>query len=200
MLIAAVACRYGAMSNRLCRIGVGTTGHIHRMHPVSPTSQPGSRAAGLRSPRPAAFAVRPGLAKAGRMARMPFFVAVLLAVLIVPYPALARGLLPSQDTPDFYSAKICQDRDVLSIIGSTIDSILHTKSVLAKGMQADDIHLEAVNATQGAVLCSMTVTARGIAETVSYVIGVEDNSFLIVLNGQRGSKLFPNEVTMRPAS
>jgi hypothetical protein len=34
---------------------------------------------------------------------------------------------------------------------------------------------------------------------VSYVIGVEDQSLLIVLSGKRGSKLFPNEITMRPA-
>jgi hypothetical protein len=131
---------------------------------------------------------------------MPFFVAILLTILILPYPALAGVLLPSQNTPDFFTAKICQDREVLSVIESTIDSVLHTKSILAKGMQADDIHLEAVNATKGAVLCSMTVAAKGVTETVSYVVGVEDHSLLIVLSGERGSKLFPNEITMRPTS
>ena len=114
-------------------------------------------------------------------------------------PAFSETLLPSQDTRDFFTAKICQDRYVLSIIGSSIDSVLNAKSVLAKGMQADDIRLEAVNAKDNAVLCSMTVAAKGVVETVTYVIAPEDKSFMIVLSGSKGSKLFPHDITMRPA-
>jgi hypothetical protein len=113
---------------------------------------------------------------------------------------MAQTLLPSQDIDGFFTVKICQDRQVLSIIGSSIDAVLHTKSVLAKGMQADDIRLEAVNTKQGAVLCSMTVAAKGVVETVTYVIRSEGDSFFIVLSGNKGSKLFPNEITMRPAN
>jgi hypothetical protein len=40
-------------------------------------------------------------------------------------------------------------------------------------MQADDIRLEAVNSKQAAVLCSMTVAAKGLIETVTYVIRAE---------------------------
>jgi hypothetical protein len=47
------------------------------------------------------------------------------------------------------------------------------QSILAKGMQADDIRLEAVNSKQAAVLCSMTVAAKGLIETVTYVIRAE---------------------------
>jgi hypothetical protein len=114
--------------------------------------------------------------------------------------ARCETLLPSQDLQGLFTAKTCQDRYVLSIIGSTIDAVLHTKSIIAKGMNADDIRLEAVNANQNAVLCSMTVAARGLTETVTYVIGIEGSSFVITLSGNRGSKLFPHEITMRPAT
>ena len=109
-------------------------------------------------------------------------------------------LLPSQDAPGFFTAKVCQDRYVLSIIGSTIDALLQTKSVIAKGMDADDIRLEAVNANQNAVLCSMTVEAKKLTETVTYVIRIEGSSFIIVLSGNKGSKLFPHEITIRPTT
>jgi hypothetical protein len=49
-------------------------------------------------------------------------------------PACWETLLPSQDAEGFFTAKICQDRYVLSIIGLTIDALLQTKSVIAKGM------------------------------------------------------------------
>jgi hypothetical protein len=125
---------------------------------------------------------------------------VLLALLVGANAARGETLLPSQDVQGFYTAKTCQDRYVLSIIGSTIDAVLQTKSIIAKGMNADDIRLEAVNAKQNAVLCSMTVAARGLTETVTYVIRIEGESFVIVLSGNKGSKLFPREITMRPTT
>jgi hypothetical protein len=127
---------------------------------------------------------------------------VALAVLLGAGANAAQGetLLPSQDTEGFFTAKICQDRYVLSIIGSTIDALLQTKSVIAKGMDSDDIRLEAVNANQNAVLCSMTVAAKRLTETVTYVIRSEGTSFVIVLSGNKGSKLFPHEITMRPST
>jgi hypothetical protein len=129
-----------------------------------------------------------------------FGVIVFITTLACTSPTISETLLPSQERDGFFTAKICQDRQVLSIIGSSIDAVLHTKSVLAKGMQADDIRLEAVNAKQSAVLCSMTVAAKGLIETVTYVIRAEGESFFIVLSGNKGSKLFPNEITMRPAN
>jgi hypothetical protein len=66
-------------------------------------------------------------------------------------------------------------------------------------MQADNVRLEAVNANKAAVLCSMTVAAKGLVETVTYVIRAEGDSFIIVLSGNKGSKLLPTEITMRPA-
>ena len=128
-----------------------------------------------------------------------FAFAFFLTALACIKPTIADALLPSQDTDGLFTAQICQDREVLSIIGSSIDAVLHTKSVLAKGMQADDIRLEAVHATQRAVLCSMTVAAKGLVETVTYVIRAEGDSFIIVLSGNKGSRLFPDAITMRPA-
>src|SRR5262245_56533520 len=117
---------------------------------------------------------------------MRFGFAVCILTLACTNPTIAERLLPSQDREGFFTARICQDRQVLSIIGSAIDAVLHTKAVLAKGMQADDIRLEAVNAYESAVLCSMTVAAKGLAETVTYVIRAERDSFFIVLSGSRG--------------
>jgi len=128
-----------------------------------------------------------------------FAVAIYVTALACIDSTIAETLLPSQDTAGFFTARICQDRQVLSIIGSSLDAVLHTKTVLAKGMQADDIRLEAVNANNGAVLCSITVAAKDLIETVTYVIRAEGDSFIIVLSGNKGSKLFPNEITMRPA-
>jgi hypothetical protein len=132
-------------------------------------------------------------------------IALSVVALAVPLGAGANvarceTLLPSQDAEGFFTAKICQDRYVLSIIGSTIDALLQTKSVIAKGMNSDDIRLEAVNANQNAVLCSMTVAAKRLTETVTYVIKIEGTSFMIVLSGNKGSKLFPHEITMRPTT
>ena len=80
-------------------------------------------------------------------------------------------------------------------MASTIDAVLQTKSVLGKGLNSDDIRLEAVNAKQ-----KVTVIARKMTETVSYVIGAEGNSFSLVLTGPKGSKLFPEEITIRTST
>jgi hypothetical protein len=34
---------------------------------------------------------------------------------------------------------------------------------------------------------------------VRFVIGPKDDTYLIVLGGNKGSRLFPKEITMRPA-
>lgn len=125
---------------------------------------------------------------------------VLTTLVVGAKAAHCETRLPSQDVPGFFTAKICQDRYVLSIIGSTIDALLQTKSVIAKGMDSDDVRLEAVNANQNTVLCSMTIAAKGLTETVTYVIAIDGNSFSIVLSGNRGSKLFPHEITIRPTT
>ena len=87
-----------------------------------------------------------------------------------------RILLSSQDKSQFFTANICRDHYVLSIIASTIDAVLHTKSVVRK-----DIRLKAVNAKQNAVSCFMTGTTKGFMETVS----AEGNSFSIILGGKK---------------
>jgi hypothetical protein len=60
-------------------------------------------------------------------------------------------LLPSQDTPNFYNAKMCRDRQVLSALKTAATTILKTKVIVAggdgpewSGYQPGDIHLEAV--------------------------------------------------------
>ena len=106
-----------------------------------------------------------------------------------------RSFAPIQDISGFFTANICRDHYVLSIIASTIDAVLHTKSVVRK-----DIRLKAVNAKQNAVSCFMTVTTKGFMETVSYAIVAEDNSFSIILGGKKASKLVPEEMATRPST
>jgi hypothetical protein len=67
----------------------------------------------------------------GSLAQIAF--TVFLTTLTCTNPILAETLLPSQDTEGFFTANMCQDRQVLSIIGSSIDAVLHTKSILRKG-------------------------------------------------------------------
>jgi hypothetical protein len=122
----------------------------------------------------------------------------LLLSLSMTVNSFAASLLPSQEDPNVYAVSICQDRRVLSLIKSSIDRVLQTKTIIAKGMQADDIHLEAVFTTKGSVVCSMTVQAKGVSESVSYVIGPNDGSYLIVFGGDKGSKLFPESLRLRP--
>jgi hypothetical protein len=61
-------------------------------------------------------------------------------------------LLPSQDTPNFYNAKMCRDRQVLSALKTAATSTLKTKVIVAggdgakwSGYQPDNIHLEFYN-------------------------------------------------------
>ena len=122
----------------------------------------------------------------------------LLLSLSVTVNSFAASLLPSQEDPNVYAVSICQDRQVLNIIKSSIDRVLQTKTIIAKGMQADDIHLEAVSTAKGFVVCSMTVQAKGVSEPVSYVIGPNDGSYLIVFGGDNGSKLFPESLRLSP--
>lgn len=112
--------------------------------------------------------------------------------------AQSASLLPSQDDPDLFSVKICQDRGVLSTIASSASAILKTKIVIANGMQADDIHLDGVYLNEHVVYCSMTIAANKVVEPVRYIIGPKDNSYLVVLGGNKGSKLFPTEILLKP--
>jgi NADH:ubiquinone oxidoreductase subunit K len=122
---------------------------------------------------------------------------VLLASLNIVH-AQSPSLLPSQDNPDLFSVKICQDRQVLSIIASSASAMLKTKVVIANGMQADDIHLDGVYVNERVVYCSMTMAANRVTDTVRYIIGSKDNSYLILLGGNKGSKLFPKEISLEP--
>ncbi len=108
--------------------------------------------------------------------------------------AQSASLLPSQDDPDLFSVKICQDRGVLSTIASSATAILKTKVVIANGMRADDIHLDGVYVNEHVVYCSMTITANKVVEPVRYIIGPKD----IVLGGNKSSKLFPKEILLKP--
>jgi hypothetical protein len=112
--------------------------------------------------------------------------------------AQSASLLPSQDDPNLFSVKICQDREVLSVIASSASAILKTKVVIANGMRADDIHLDGVYVNEHAVYCSMTIAANKVVDNVRYIIGPKDNSYRIVLGGNKGSRLFPQEILLTP--
>jgi hypothetical protein len=56
--------------------------------------------------------------------------------------------------------------------------------------------MDAVFVDHHAVYCSMTIVAKKIVEAVRFVIGPKDDSDLIVLGGNKGSRLFPKEITM----
>jgi hypothetical protein len=112
--------------------------------------------------------------------------------------AQSASLLPSQDDPNLFSVKICQNREVLSIIASSASAILKTKVVIANGMRADDIHLDGVYVNEHAVYCSMTIAANKVVDNVRYIIGPKDNSYLILLGGNKGSRLFPHQILLTP--
>ena len=112
--------------------------------------------------------------------------------------ARSEPLLPSQDNPDVFSVQICQDRTVVLAIKSAADKILKTDVLIAKGMQADDIHLDGVFVRDRLVYCSMTMTAKRVTDNVRYIIGPKGNSYVIILGGNAGSKLFPKEVVIKP--
>ncbi len=107
--------------------------------------------------------------------------------------AQSEPLLPSQDDPNIFSVQICQDRMVVSAIKSAVDAILKTDVLIAKGMQTDDMHLDGVYVDERLVYCSMTMTAKRITDNVRYIIGVRGNSYVIIVGGNVGSKLFPKD-------
>jgi hypothetical protein len=78
--------------------------------------------------------------------------------------AHATTLLPSQEEHDLVTVKTCRDHEVLSSLKAAIERSLQASSVLARGMHAGDVHLEAVWIDRPAVICSTTVAAKGIRE------------------------------------
>ena len=113
--------------------------------------------------------------------------------------ANAATLLPSQEEHDLVTVKTCRDHEVLSSLKSAIDSSLQTSSVLARGMHASDVYLEAVWIDRPAVICSTTVAAKGIRERIVYTIALEGSSYVIKFGGEPGgSKLFPYQLEVRP--
>lgn len=124
--------------------------------------------------------------------------ASLIIALLCSCTAAARSepLLPSQDDPNVFSVKICQDRTVVSAIKSIADAILKTDVLIAKGFQTDDMHLDGVYVDERLVYCSLTMTAKRITDNVRYIIGLKGNSYVIIVGGNVGSKLFPKEVVI----
>jgi hypothetical protein len=113
--------------------------------------------------------------------------------------AHATTLLPSQEEHDLVTVKTCRDHEVLSSLKAAIDRSLQASSVLARGMHAGDVHLEAVWIDQPAVICSTTVAANGIRERIVYTVALEGSSYVIKFGGEPGgSKLFPYQLEVRP--
>jgi hypothetical protein len=121
---------------------------------------------------------------------------LIFALLCSCTAAQSEPLLPSQDDPNVFSVKICQDRTVVAAIKSTADKVLKTDVLIAKGMQADDMHMDGVYVDERLVYCSMTMTAKRVTDNVRYIIGLKGNSYVIILGGNVGSKLFPKEVVI----
>jgi len=112
-------------------------------------------------------------------------------------PVLAANLLPSQSDPGIFTVKICQDPEVLSLIKAYVDAQLRASTSVAKSMQADDTHLEAVFPAKNLVGCSIVISTSTVEEAVAYVIGPERESYRIMIGGDT-SKLFPTLGTIRP--
>lgn len=94
--------------------------------------------------------------------------------------------------------KTCRDHEVLSSLKAAIDTSLHTSSVLAKGWRASDIYLEAAWVDRPAVICSTTITAKGVSERIVYTIALEGASYVIKFGGEPGGgKLFPYQLEVR---
>jgi hypothetical protein len=129
-------------------------------------------------------------------------------------------LLPSQDTPNFYNAKMCRDRQVLSALKTAATNTLKTKVIVAggdgpkwSGYQPHDIYLEAVSILskdKSAIFCSVTITAKGITERVVYSVGPtstpgsDDDSWIVKFGGDLGPhggghKLFPEMIQVEPS-
>jgi hypothetical protein len=128
-------------------------------------------------------------------------------------------LLPSQEEPNFYNAKMCENREVLAAIKTAASMIFNQYVILAHGKgqnwagyQPDDVHLEAVSTLpEGkAIFCSMTITARQITERLLYSVGQKTsgsnkNSLIIKFGGDLGPlgggrKLFPETIEIEPSS
>jgi hypothetical protein len=113
--------------------------------------------------------------------------------------AHAGALLPSQEGQDLVTVKTCRDHEVLSSLKAAIDSSLQASSVLARGMHAGDVHLEAAWIDRPAVICSTTVAAKRIRERIVYTVALEGSSYIIKFGGEpAGSKLFPYQLEVRP--
>ena len=113
--------------------------------------------------------------------------------------AHAAALLPSQEEQDLITVKTCRDHEVLSSLKAAIDSSLRTSSLLARGMHAGEVHLEAVWIDRPAVICSTTVAAKGTRERIVYTVALEGSSYVIKFGGEPGgSKLFPYQLEVRP--
>jgi len=121
---------------------------------------------------------------------------LIFALLCSCTAAQSEPLLPSQDDPNVFSVKICQERTVVAAIKSTADKVLKTDVLIAKGMQADDMHMDGVYVDERLDYCSMTMTAKRVTDNVRYIIGLKGNSYVIILGGNVGSKLFPKEVVI----
>jgi hypothetical protein len=140
------------------------------------------------------------------------FVVIFLAAALLASSAHAQSLLPSQDSHNFFPARTCRDRQVLSGIKTAATNILKTKVIVAhgdgpnwSGYETDDIRLEGVLADKNAVFCSVTISANETTERVVYVVGPDpDHSWSVKLGGDYGPGsgshiLFPQPITIAPA-
>jgi hypothetical protein len=134
--------------------------------------------------------------------------------------ALASALLlPSQETTNFYNAKMCRDAGVLSALKAAAEDILKTRVMIAgadgpkwSGYQPDDVRLEAVSILseeRAAIFCSVTIAAKKIKERILYSIGPTGNfgsygdTWVLKFGGNLGSgggghKLFPDIIVVAP--
>jgi hypothetical protein len=129
------------------------------------------------------------------------------------HPAI---LLPSQEEPNFFFARMCRDRQVLSGLKTAATNILKTKVIVASGdgpewsgYEPDDIRLEAVSILgdgKAAIFCSVTVSAEGITERIVYSVGNDGapgSWWVLKFGGDLGPhggghKLFPQTIEVRP--
>jgi len=101
---------------------------------------------------------------------------------------------------------MCRNHDVLSGILTTAIHILQTKVTVAGSdgpktpYDPDDVHLEAVSALgdgKGAIICSVTISAKGITERIAYAVGLSgtpgsyENSWVIKFGGALHSNCLP---------
>ena len=114
--------------------------------------------------------------------------------------AHAGALLPSQEEQDLVTIKTCRDHEVLSSLKSAIDSSLQASSVLARGMHAGDVHLEAFGSTGLPSFAPLQLLPRESAKRIVYTVALEGSSYVIKFGGEpRGSKLFPYQLEVRPS-